>query len=160
MTHGHDNEVAPCRAAPTLQRELAGAALLLVWVLGLPYLCRLYKGLDWMLQYLPDSLGGVLFFGAFNAVAVAPLLLAWFLRKRLPVTWYLTFAAVTGLICLLHHDYDLAADAQAAIALVIFPFFILVPGLAFAIVSAAIEWLVRKNMRPAPANPETAMNHP
>ena len=155
-----DNETMPRRAAPTLRRDLTGAALLLVWVLALPYLCRLYKGLDWMLQYLPDGLGGFVFFGAFNAVAVVPLLPAWFLRKRLPATWYLTFAAVTGLICLLHHDYDLASDAQAAFALVIFPFIVLMPGLALLGVSAAIEWLVRKNMRPAPANPETAMNHP
>ena len=122
--------------------------LLLLWVQVLPYLSRLYRGLDWANQYVPDDLGGVLFFAALNAIPVAPLLLAWFLRERFPATWYVTFAAVTCFICYLHHDFDLSADAQSAVALLFFPFVVLVPGLAVAVVSAGIEALVRKKSPP------------
>lgn len=131
-----------------MRRNLTGMVLLLVWVLVLPYLSRLYRGLDWVRQYVPDDAVGLVALALLNAIPAAALLLPWFLRERFPVTWYVTFTSVTLVICFVHHDYDLSSDAQAGIALLIFPFFILVPGLIVFAVSAVIEGLVSKKGPP------------
>jgi hypothetical protein len=104
-----------------------------------------------MTQYLPDSFGGYLFIGAFNAIPAGPLILAWWLRGKLPVTWILSLLTATALLCWIHHDYDLSEDAQSAIGLVIFPFLVAVPTALVAVISGIVEALVRKGNAAAAA---------
>jgi hypothetical protein len=101
--------------------------VVLVGVL-LPYLARLPRGTDWLLQYFPaqGTLAAVLLMAGFNAVAWgAVLLLGQFYRHS--VSWL--FPALPGFAYLAvgHYSLDLTSNPNAPISLVMLPFFALVP---------------------------------
>ncbi|HEY8241658.1 MAG TPA: hypothetical protein VIH35_09435 [Kiritimatiellia bacterium] len=124
--------------------NLTGMLLLVLYVNILPFACRLLHGVEWMVNYLPEGVGGILFFAAVNTLAAGPLLPVWWLRKVIPVTWYLTLATVTAALVWLHHDYDLASDAQAAIGLLFFPVLAAAAGSGVLVIAGPIEGLMRK----------------
>lgn len=131
-----------------MARNLIVTLLLVLYVNVLPYACRLAHGVDWFQAYLPDGVTGVLFFALVNTIAAGPVVLAWWMRRRLPITWMVSFVTATALLVFLHHDYDLGSDAQAAIALLFFP---AVAAIATAVVSAIaglIEFFARKDAAP------------
>jgi hypothetical protein len=106
------------------QRQIAWSVAVLVWVNALPYLSRLPRGMNWVAQYLPDegfTLVGLVFFHTLYSAPAIPLI--GYLRKseKPGLSWVLALLAVTALTWLFNKDYDLAADAQAATGLVIFP---------------------------------------
>ena len=127
--------------------NVVGAIVLLFYVNLLPYACRLYRGAEWAAQYLPDkghTLSGLLFFGGFASLPALPLIASFWLRKHLPFTFLTAGLVATVLLVAWHHNYDLAADAQAAIGLVFIPIYAaLITGVAAGITAGA-EWLIRK----------------
>lgn len=101
---------------------------LIIIILGilLPYLARLPGGIDWLQQYTDISIWGWLFFGAFNAIAWGTILAISFKYKQafsLIAPCLLGF----GFLAWAHYTVDLAADAQAAIALIFIPIYALLP---------------------------------
>jgi len=92
----------------------------------LPYLVRLPLGGAWLAQYTDISFGGLLFFSAFNAIAWGSIIVLSFTFRR---PGPLMIPCVFGFAFLgwAHQTLDLAADAQAAIALVFIPIYALLP---------------------------------
>ncbi len=131
-----------------MARNVIGALLLVLYVNILPYACRLVHGFDWFLAYLPDGFFGFLFFAFVNTIAAGPLVLVWWMRGRLRITCIASFVTTTVLLCFLHHDYDLASDAQAAIALLFFPIVAAVLTAAVAAIAGLIEFFARKDAAP------------
>jgi hypothetical protein len=109
----------------------------------LPYLARIpgawVRGPGWFTSYLPNW-WGVLFFGAFNAVAWGSLLGASFLLQK-PPSLLLPAALGFGFLAFAHGVVDLGADAQAAIALVFIPIYA-VPLIGIG--TAVAAWLERR----------------
>lgn len=103
-------------------------ARILIVILGilLPYLVRLPRGAAWLAQYTQTGAGGLLFLGAFNAIAWGSMIALSFLFHR---TEPLLIPCVLGFAFLgwAHYKLDLASDAQSAIALVFIPLFALLP---------------------------------
>lgn len=107
-----------------------------------PYAARLpgmaTSGPDWFWSYLP-SLWAVLFFALFAAIPGATLAA---LARRWPGNragrWIGSGLMVAALFAM-HATLDLAADAQAAVALVIFPFIACVPAAAGFALGALIR---------------------
>jgi len=128
---------------------------LVVFFVVLPYLSRIGGGLDWVAQYLPPPdklIFGLLFFGAFSAVpgvVLAALSAGRRGASRLPLV--AAFLMMTALTVLFHRDYDLASDAQAAIGLVIWPFYVTAAGLVIYSAIAGGGWLLRR-MRAEPGD--------
>ena len=93
-----------------------------------PYLARipgmLTHGASWLTSYFGDTLWAPLFFGAFNAVCWVPAVLATRSYRHASAAWFPAVGAL-GSSAALHSTIDLAADAQAAIALVAIPFYTL-----------------------------------
>jgi hypothetical protein len=107
-----------------------------MWVNALPYLSRLPRGTDWVAQYLPDEgfiVFGLIFFHALYSTPAIPLIKSLRESERPGLYWALALLAVTALTWLLNKDHDLAADAQAATGLVIFP--LMAMGLAYGILA-------------------------
>lgn len=100
-------------------------AIVIVGVL-LPYAARLPGGAAWVRQYTEAGIGGFVFIQAFNALAWGSLLALSF-RIRRPAWLLLPCLAGFGFLAWAHCRLDLAADAQAAIAVVFFPVYALVP---------------------------------
>lgn len=129
-----------------------GSALAIVYVNLVPYLCRLPHGVQFAAQYLPDEgqfVLGFLFLTAFASIPAFPLIVAIIYRRRLPATLAACVVAVTAVLTYWHHDYDVSADAQAAIGLVVIPFYALGLTTAVGAVSAALELLARRLRRQA-----------
>lgn len=132
---------------------------LFAYVILLPYLCRLYRGFDWALQYLPIGLfnnvftellfaiPGILFFGCFSALSAIPMLLCLRYWKHVPVTFFISIATTTGLLIFFHHDYDLASDAQAAIGLIFIPLYTAAITMVFAGMFGLIEFTIRRKQK-------------
>ena len=107
-----------------------------------PYLSRLPQGVAWTLQYVPANFMANVFFVGFSAIPGATLWIAlrvWSNKWELPYLFALLSMCIV--LAWLHHDVDLRADAQAAIALIIIPIevamaviavFFAVVGLRFA----------------------------
>ena len=101
-----------------------------------------------MAQYVPPPdklIFGLLFFGAFSAVpgvVLAALSAGKPGASRLPLV--AVFLVMTALTVWFHRDYDLASDAQAAIGLVIWPFYVTAGGLAIYALVAGGGWLLRR----------------
>ena len=120
-------------------------ALLAAYFIILPYLSRIGGGLDWVAQYFapPDKLVfGLLFFGAFSAIpgiVLAALLTGRKRNSAMPMV--VALLVMTGLTIFFHYDYDLASDAQAAIWLIIAPFYVAAGGLIAFFAFAGGQWL-------------------
>ena len=123
-------------------------ARILVVLLGLllPYATRLPRGAEWLHQYTDLSFGGWLFLGAFNAIAWGAILVVSFLYRR-PVSLFVPSLLGFGFLAWAHYTLDLAADAQAAIALIFIPIVALAPIL----VGAAIGYFLDRRSRPQSA---------
>jgi hypothetical protein len=140
-----------------MYKKVSLLIVVLVLAFLMPYLSRIpgtvVHGSDWFWSYLPD-VSGFLFFSVFNLISIIPLLAAglFFAFGRFKVSFALT--ALTHLIATFyfHHDYDLAADAQAAIGLIFIPIFVGVITLAVAIISTVVEWAVYKYRFAHPAS--------
>jgi len=114
-----------------MNKKFTWSLLALVYVNVLPYLSRLWGGLDWVAQYLPDhgiASVGMLFFHAFYSLPAIPLIISIWTSKTSRAPWVSTLAVVTILTVMANATYDLASDAQAAIGLIFFPFFIMLLG--------------------------------
>lgn len=100
------------------------AVLALVYVNLLPYLSRLPHGAEWVKQYLPDEgffIPGLFFFHSFYSMPAVILIISVYSSKRYAIPFITTFLVLTLITVYLNHDYDLAADAQAAIGLIFIP---------------------------------------
>ena len=92
----------------------------------LPYAVRLPRGIAWLEQYIDVSIGGYLFFGAFNAIAWGAIIGLSFLYERAESVIAPSIFGF-GFLAWAHSSLDLAADAQSAIALVLIPIYGLLP---------------------------------
>ena len=116
--------------------KIAWSVVVLVWVNALPYLSRLPRGTDWVAQYLPDegfTVIGLIFFHALYSTPAIPLINSLRKSEGPRLYWMLALLSVTVLTWLFNKDHDLAADAQAATGLVIFP--IMAMGSAYGILA-------------------------
>jgi len=116
--------------------QISVSAAVLLWVNILPYLSRLPRGLDWVAQYLPDEgflVPGLIFFHALYSAAAIPLIRHLYLGEKPGPAWTLALLAETAFIWFWNKDYDLAADAQAATGLVVFP--LVAMGIGFGILA-------------------------
>ena len=117
----------------------------------LPYLSRIGGGLDWVAQYVPppDKLVfGLLFFGAFSAIpGVVLASLSQGSRPASRPNLVGAFIAMSALTVFFHHDYDLASDAQAAIGLIVWPFYVTAGGLVVFAVVSGLTWLLARLRR-------------
>lgn len=114
--------------------------LIVVVAIVLPYLARIPGGARWLEQYTSAGLGGLLFITACDAVALG-WMLAWTLAIRRRRWWTLPCGAGFACLAWAHGGLDLAADAQAAIALVFIPFLALVPITVGGVVGLAFDRL-------------------
>ena len=134
-----------------MKKAIIGSAVILLCVNLIPYACRIWRGLDWVAQYLPDNndhlISGLLFIGIFASLPAIPLIAAFLLRKWIPVTFFLSIILATALLGFWHHNYDLASDAQAAIGLVIIPIMATMITSAVAGIVGTIEFFVRRNSK-------------
>jgi hypothetical protein len=136
-----------------MKKTIIGSMVILAYVNLVPYACRLWRGLDWVAQYLPcpdefpslNALLAIIFFAAFASLPAIPLIVAFLLRKWIPITFFLSIIVATTLLGFWHHDYDLASDAQAAIGLVFIPIFAAMITSVVAGIIGTIEFLVRRN---------------
>ena len=118
------------------------AAIIIVGIL-LPYLARIPGGTEWVEQYMWLDLGGFLFTAAFNAIAWGALLALTFLYRHAASMF---FPCGLGFVFLAwaHYTLDLAADAQASIALIFIPIYSLVPTGVGALIGLVIDRRVRR----------------
>ncbi len=132
-----------------MKKAIIGSGIILLYVNIIPYACRIWRGLDWVAQYLPDNndhlILGLIFFGIFASLPAIPLIAAFLLRKWIPVTFVLLIVVTTALLGFWHHDYDLASDAQAAIGLVFIPIIATMITSVVAGIIGIIEFFVRRN---------------
>lgn len=112
----------------------------------LPYAARIPRGSEWLQQYTDTSVAGFLFFGAFNAIAWGALLGASSLFRH-PRPMLLPCLLGFGFLAWAHYNLDLAADAQAAIALVLIPIFAVVP----IAIGVGLGWIGERLLRPKTA---------
>jgi len=141
-----------------MKNAIIGSAVILLGVNLFPYACRIWRGLDWVAQYLPDEghlISGLLFMGGFASLPAIPLIVAFLLRNRLPITFMVSIVSVVALLSFWHHNYDLASDAQAAIGLIFIPIYVTMITAVIGGVSALVEVLIRRR-RLGPHNPECA----
>jgi hypothetical protein len=125
-----------------MRKKTKWSLLALLYVNLLPYLSRSWGGLDWVAQYLPDAgfeLVGMLFFHTFYSMPAIPLIISIWVSKTSRAPWLCTVAVVTAFTVAVNATNDLAADAQAAISLVVFPVFIMFLGFVALGVGAAIQ---------------------
>lgn len=104
--------------------KLPMSIAVVIWLNALPYLSRLSRGTDWVAQYLPDEgllVPGLIFIHLFYSLPAIPLIWALRHKEKPGLVWTLALLVATALTWILHKDYDLSADAQAAIGLVTFP---------------------------------------
>ena len=89
------------------------------------------------------DLGGFLFTAAFNAIAWGALLALTFLYRHAASMF---FPCGLGFVFLAwaHYTLDLAADAQASIALIFIPIYSLVPTGVGALIGLVIDRRVRR----------------
>jgi len=142
--------------------KIIGLILLLDYVVGLPFLCRLPRGVAFATQYIPSgddmAVGLALLFGLF-AVVGFPLFVTFLLRSYLPVTFVVSFLVTTGVIIFFHYDFDLSSDAQAAIGLFMHPVLALPIVGSVTGVSALLEFVVRSVRRDSAAEVSQTPSH-
>lgn len=135
-----------------MKKAITGSAIIFAYVNIVPYISRIWRGLDWVTQYLPDKgylISGLLFFLGFASVPAIPLILAFLLRKWIPITFVVSTVTATALLVYWHHDYDLASDAQAAIGLIFIPIYTATITAVIAGIVAVFELLIRRKRKVA-----------
>ncbi|MFC1453717.1 hypothetical protein ACFLQL_00905 [Verrucomicrobiota bacterium] len=143
---------------------------LCAYTILLPYLCRLYRGFDWAIQYLPIglfnnlatellfSIPAALLIAGFSVIAAVPMVLCFLFWKHVRVTFFISFAITTVLLIYFHHNYDVAADAQAAIGLIFIPIYTALITTAVSGVFGLIELLIRRKQKPNKVPENTGTN--
>lgn len=109
----------------------------------IPYVARLPRGITWLQQYLDVGLGGFLFFGGFNAIAWGAILALGSLYKR-PASLLVPSLFGFAFLAWAHYSLDLAADAQAAIALVFIPVYALLPIAVGGLIGYGVDRYLRR----------------
>jgi len=110
----------------------------------LPYMARLPGGVTWLQQYTDTSISGFLLLQLFNSITWGSILILSNFYKRsevllIPVMFGFGFSAIS------HYSIDLAADAQASLALIFIPIFSIVPVAIGGGIGLLIEWLLKRN---------------
>ena len=127
---------------------------MVAYFIALPYLSRIGGGWEWVAQYVPPAdqlISGLLFFAAFSAIpGVMLVALASGPKGGSRRSLVIAFVLMSALTAFFHHDYDLASDAQAAIGLVVIPFYVAGCGLVAFFLTVAAEWLWKRSPRPSP----------
>ena len=108
----------------------------------MPYLVRIFGGIAWFRQYADGGLFAFLFLGAFNAIAGGSLIAISYWYRR-PFSLLLPCALGFGFLAWAHYSLDLAADAQAAIALVFIPIYALLPIFVGAVLGYVLDLRLR-----------------
>lgn len=119
----------------------ARVIVMLVGIL-LPYAARVPHGIGWLAQYTHNGIGAALFLSAFNAIAWGAIIAVSLLYKRASSLWAPALLGF-GFLAFAHYSLDLAADAQAAIALVFIPIYALVPIAIGAIIGYFMDRAAR-----------------
>jgi hypothetical protein len=135
-----------------MKKGIIGSVIILVYVILLPYACRIWRGIEWVAQYLPDEghrISGLLYFGGFASLPSIPLVLVFLLRRWIPITYVVSIIVSTSLLVFWHHDYDIALDAQAAIGLIFIPLYVTTITAVVSGLIAVIEFLIRRNRKVA-----------
>jgi len=104
------------------------------------------RDIEWLQQHTETSIGGWLFLAALNAIAWGAIVALSFMYRRdasLIPSCLLGFGFGFGFLAWAHYALDLAADAQAAIALVFIPIFAVVP----IAVGGAIGYILDRRLR-------------
>jgi hypothetical protein len=103
-------------------------AQIIVALIGilLPYAARLPRGIAWLAQYTDGGPGGFLLLSGFNVIAWGAIVALFRLYKR-PESVVAPALFGFGFLAWAHNSLDLAADAQAAVALVFIPIYALLP---------------------------------
>src|SRR5210317_460680 len=119
-------------------RQIAWSVAVLIWLNALPYLSRLYKGLEWVTGILPDGSGfpfllGLLFVQGMYSLPAIPFVRAMIKSQRPTLPWVIALGIVSAFIVLTFKHVDLCCDANAAIILVNIPLF--ATGIAFVILA-------------------------
>ena len=130
-----------------IKKIIISSIFILVYVNLVPYVCRIWKGVDWATQYIPDKshlVLGLLFFTCFASLPAVPLIVIFLFRKQIPITFIIAIIVTTALLSFWHHNYDLSSDAQAAIGLVFIPIAVVKFTVIIAGIIAVIELLLRK----------------
>ncbi len=124
-------------------------ARLIVAVVGilLPYLARMPRGIEWLKQYTDTDFGGWLFFAALNAVAWGCILALSFKYER-PASLLAPCILGFGYLAWAYGTLDLSANPNAAIALVIIPFYALVPIAVGGILGYIVDRMLRRKKLP------------
>jgi hypothetical protein len=133
-----------------MKKSFIGSVIILVYVNLVPYASRIWRGVEWVAQYLPDEghrLSGLFFFGGFASLPAIPLMVAFLLRNLIPVTLVVSVIVATALLAYWHYDCDLRSDAQAAIGLVVIPMYAAMITGVVAGFTGLIEFLIRRNRR-------------
>lgn len=126
------------------------AVRFLIAIVGvlLPYVVRIPHGWAWVEQYTGAGLGGAVFIEALNAIAWGALIALSFVIRR-PALLLIPCALGFGYLAWAHATLDLAADAQAAIALVFIPFYALVPIAVGGVTALLLDRAVIRGWRRA-----------
>ena len=130
-----------------MKKAILASVILIAYVNFAPYAFRMWQGVEWMAQYLPDEghrLSELLFFVSFSSLPAIPLVVVFLLRKWLPVTFAMSIFVATSLLIFWHHNYDIASDAQAAIGLIFIPFYATLITAVVSGFTAVIEFLIRR----------------
>ncbi len=148
MTSTSGETVAPRRRWLNFGREMAVArGLVAIAGVLLPYAARLpgisMHGAKWFTAYWEVGWYGTVFFGMFNAVCWGSIVVATLTYRHVRSVW---FPALFGFASRVyqHATLDLAADAQAPIALVFIPFLTLPYVVAGWLVGLAFDKFVFK----------------
>lgn len=126
----------------------------LLYVNLLPYLSRLPRGLDWVMQYLPDpghGISGMIFLHAFFSLPAIPLVAGIRKSTHSRAPWLLPLLVISVVTCSVNYDFDLASDAQAAIGLVFAPVMITLLGWAALAIGSFVQ---RRQAREGLTTPE------
>ena len=140
-----------------MKYKIVASILVFVYINLLPYLCRLCGGPGWAAQYLPDReyfLSGLIFLQSFASLPAIPIIAAIWLGRVGRVALVLSLLTATAFLVFWHHDYDLSADAQAAIGLIFIPIYACGPTTLAAAVGVGISFglkRIKKSRRPAHA---------
>lgn len=140
-----------------MKTKIIGSVAILVYVNLFPYACRLWRGLDWVAQYVPFtnddpiliSLLSIIFFTAWASLPAVPLIAAFLLRKSIPITFILAKFVTITLLVYWHYDNDLMSGSTAAISLIVIPIFVTAITSTVAGVIGTIEFLIRRNRQAA-----------
>jgi hypothetical protein len=130
------------------------SARILVALVGTltPYLARLplvpSRGIGWLLSYTANGFKGALLIGGLNFICWGTVLLFSLIYNR-PITLLLPAVPGFSRLAYLHYDYDLASDAQAALAFIWFPIWAAGYAIVGGIVGKAVELATLRTRRNA-----------